>query len=129
MCQYFGKLSVSTANGFVKLSELYLCASRFINLFLNLYFSCCILTLLVNAVLFEAFYCSMHIHDCLVCVLPVSHSGIRGTEILCYISQKRQVASVFILKLQNNISLAGHETGTSLTHLTESGLCFFFYFV
>lgn len=53
MCQYFGKLSASTANGFVKLSKLYLCASRFVNLFLNLSFSCCISALPVNAVSFE----------------------------------------------------------------------------
>lgn len=118
------KLPASAANGFVKLSNLCVCESTFVNLVLNLYFCSCSSALPVNAVLFWVAFLLQHAYSWMPGLCPSSFtSGIRGTEIFCYITQKRQVTSVFILKLHNNISLAAHETSNFLTHLAESGLC------
>lgn len=73
----------------------------------------------LNSVLFWIAFCySLHIHECSVCVLQVLHSGIPGTEILCYIVEKRQ-SSIFIHRPHNSISLSGHDIVNFLTHLAN----------
>lgn len=73
----------------------------------------------LNSVLFWIAFCySLHIHECSVCVLQVLHSGIPGTEILCYIVEKRQ-SSIFIHRPHNSISLSGHDIVNFVTHLAN----------
>lgn len=88
--------SASAANGFVKLSKLYLCASRFINRFLNLCFSCCILALPLNAVLFELPFTAACIFMSARSVSFQIHiQAFEAQKFAVCITQKRQAAPFF----------------------------------